>query len=337
MSFTNNIGVITFRNIKKDAFRDVVYEWEDEIKRECGGQLIYINEYSFIDAKNCTFMAKICRRLANKIAIKKIDINAPLFLAFITVFTDIYYMQNKNCIPIFLDLWPRDIKSVCKKMNNGNPFLVTSLDAYKLIKKSNKNLNVYYLPLSISDKWILDEIPEKSIDILQTGRRNPVLHEYAMRFVEKHSEFEYIYADNSIKGKPVYLSTKNGYIGNIPNRKDFMGLLKKAKICLVSSPGIDSSRIEADGLDFPTPRFYEAAINYCFMLGRYTDHEEFKAQKIPDVCDRISAYESFEETLIDILKHNRTLDKKIYDNFINKHKTSTWLKELFNIINEYIN
>ena len=68
---------------------------------------------------------------------------------------------------------------------------------YKELKKRNCR-NVFFFPLSISDKYVSGNINSKTIDVIQFGRKNRKLHEYMLRICKKNPDIEYIY---QISGK----------------------------------------------------------------------------------------------------------------------------------------
>ena len=49
----------------------------------------------------------------------------------------------------------------------------------------------------------MEGTPEKSIDIMQLGRKNEVLHKFALKLTKKYPEIEYVY---QIKLKNEYMS-----------------------------------------------------------------------------------------------------------------------------------
>lgn len=156
------------------------------------------------------------------------------------------------------------------------------------------------------------------------------MQDFAIHYCTEHPNVEYIYAEYDPQTKHLtYYSTKRGIIETPETREEYMTMLRRAKICLLSSPGIDNTRPMAEGIDYPTPRFYETAINYCHMLGRYSeDHEEFHLQGIDSVCHNIKSYDQFKDLCDEIMIGNKALNKKTYDEFISKHLTSNWIKEL---------
>ncbi|PTQ85940.1 hypothetical protein C8U37_10243 [Trichococcus patagoniensis] len=321
-------GIISLREIKKEVFRDVVYEWEDQIARIEKVPIVNVDNISVTERSDRNIFERIYSFVINKKQFNKLDKTKPIYFAFLTLVNDVLYVQNKNCIPVFIDVWNDRIDYVRKKMSNGTPFFVTSLDVYEKLKGASEKLDVYYLPLSVSDIWKSDLIPKKTIDLVQVGRKNEVLHNFALEYIKTHPTLEYVYSGkNGTTGDLKYFSTTRGEIGAINTRKDYMDLLKNSHICLLSSPGVDSSRKNAEDIDFPTPRFYETAASYCIMLTRHSNHKEFEIQGIDSICYSINSYEQFSAIMDRIGAGEIEVDTKKYGNFIEKHLTSTWYSE----------
>ncbi|MBQ7543313.1 MAG: hypothetical protein IJT02_00025 [Synergistaceae bacterium] len=58
---------------------------------------------------------------------------------------------EKNCLPIFLDLWSEeDMKLVAKATQNMRLFYVTSRDVLQRIKAISPSSGVRYMPQSVS-------------------------------------------------------------------------------------------------------------------------------------------------------------------------------------------
>jgi len=311
--------IITLRKSVSNASFQPIFEWEDIFKEKLKLQYLYINkpEYLFNKIKGKLLHNNVLKNCENEKSI-----------AFIIDLPSCKYYENKDVAPIFCDVWGNQSRELLSKTYKLDFFFVTSIDIYNLIKEERDN--IFYIPLSVSDKWINKSFPEKSIDVVQAGRKNPVLHEYMLRFVMKYPMTEYIY--QQYKNKQIhYISTQRGDIGNFGTREKFMELLKHSKISLVSSPGADNSR-NTFGIDFITPRFFESAVNYTYMLGRYTNNEESQFLNISSVCDNVSSYLQFETLIQNYLESNIFLKTKEYDTFIENNLTSTRA----NTINEII-
>lgn len=322
-------GIYSLRDFCNENFRDCVFEWEDDIHDFLGHK----NDIKCISNPHDNLFAKLRNKILHRLPFKNNSFD-KLKIAFCMSIFEIDYFKLVcvgGVLPIFIDFWPRDIKAFIKIIGM-NYAVVTSLDMYYLV--SPYCPNVIYMPLCISNRWI-DDVPQKENIIVQMGRNNPVLQNYAMQYSMSHSDIEYIYAKyNQMKKHLTYYSTKKGIIDTPETRQEYMQVLKRAKICLLSSPGIDNTRPMARGIDYPTPRFYETAVNYCHMIGRYNEtHQEFIRQGIDRVCHNIKSYAQFEFLCDEIINGNRAIDKRIYDAFIERHTTRTWIGELLDKVN----
>ncbi len=327
--------ILSMRDIKTDLFRDIVYEWEDSISANFGYPVKNIKPrpiWDRLSEKNLFFRAH--RFLGRTKKIKKLNLNKEISLTFVTLFFEVEYVKNTNCIPVFIDVWPDEIKFLYKVITEDTLFFVTSLDIYQMIKNKNPRYQVHYLPLSISEIWDM-EVPltEKKVDILQIGRRNDVLHDFALRYCQSHPDVDYVYSGISkTLGGMVYYSTVRGILGTAETREKYMKLLRSAKIFMLSSPGVDRSKIRAQGIDFPTPRFYEAAACKCFLVGRYTPNEEFTRQGITSVCKNVQNYSEFEAELDEILSGKRSFSDE-YKVYLTRHLTTSWYRDFLKELN----
>lgn len=316
-------GIYSLRDIKKEVFRDVVYEWEDDIS--------VLENIPVVNIKNNIgmqgFGLKIRQRIDRNVKFHRLDTSKPVYVAFITVLSDLLYFNSKNCIPIFLDIALSNIGYILKKFTSDSPFCITIYDFYKALELSNSDINYYYMPLMISDRWKDTFLNSRPFDLIQVGRKNEILHKYALEFVNKFPQYNYVYSDNlGTLGELYYFSTSNGEIGSADTREQYMDLLKKSKICVLSSPGIDNPKPWLKGMDFPTPRFYEAAISGCSLLGRISTHEEFSIQKVSEVVVNVSSYEEFEQNALEMLE-DRSDKKSVIESFADSHLTSKWWNE----------
>ena len=239
------------------------------------------------------------------------DINGNLSLMFLMMVSDISSLPVHNSLPVFIDVWTDDeAERIIRQLKALKLFYVTSIDVLKLLQAKAPAMNVRYMPLSVSDRYFSENFTRyrtKTVDVIQMGRRNPVLHEYMIRYANEHKNIDYVYSDTGSNVHNSYISTLRGNIGNILDREEFIKFLSSAKVSLVSSPGIDSSRknnvkYKADlkgylTLDYPTPRFYESAILGCALIGRYPDNQEFTELNMRKYCPNITSYEQFCQAL----------------------------------------
>lgn len=304
--------IVSMRNYEKWPSWDIVYEWEDVFS---AGMKMNISSPSSISlfVRKCLYHLHIKDRFWAGFKADKTSYN----FIFVMNSSSPILFSYKNCIPIFLDT-PSDTVDCVIKTTKGLPFfIVTNFDFYGKLEKNGVS-NVIYMPLSIPDKWITDVMPEKSLDVLQFGRKNAVLHEWMLSYCREHKNVEYVYQTED--GSLMYTSTIRGGVGKFDSRESYIKLLSSARVSLVSSPGCDGGRF--GDIDFITPRFYESAAAYCYLLGRYTENEESKIVGIREICENVKSYKEFEKALTDVLSHGKKLDMDRYKNFLESNKTS---------------
>ena len=301
------------------VFRDVCYEWEEEISKDFNIPIRQVFQSTKPSKKNILtpikkfiktlfpFTVKIKRATVDTAIIAaKIpaltpltqNINLPLSLCFIMFPFELsaYIENDNNLVPIFLDIGSDyEFEYVNKLTKNFKIFYLTSRDAYNRLKSKFPSSNVYYMPLSIVDKYFSENFAKyrnKTIDVLHSSRINPILHEYMLEYLKTHKNIEYVY-----KQQGEYISTKRGRLGFMPDRKSYMNLIASSKVSLLGCAGIDNAKEGTNGISFPTPRFYESAVLGCALIGRYPDNQEFRELNMSKYCPNITSYEQFCECL----------------------------------------
>lgn len=313
-------SIYTNRKFESWPSWDCVHEWEEDFIESLSANFNFYNYFKYKLSK--TVFNKYTKKLfINKFSQKKSEKVSLAF--FMDIYQSKYFFNSKsNAIPIIIDLWAdqyEDYKKIFADLKVG---YVTSMEVYNKIN----NNNLRYIPLMISDRWKKDKIDKKEIDIIQLGRRNKILHEYALKLIEKYPSIEYVYQINS-NGRLHYYSNIRGDIGEFHTRKSYMDLLGKTKISLVSSPGIDNSK-NTGGINPVTPRFYESAVNYCYMIGRYPLNEDFTYNEVNKVCSNVKDYEEFEFLILKSLKEKFTKYES-YDRFLEPHYASNVAKKIY--------
>lgn len=319
------VSITTERAYQNWPSWDVVYEWEDQLSRELN--IPIKNMYSC-----CGNIRKKIRRIKRKLSVAQsrfhVDNIKNVKLVWVMdakIFKEYTY---RNVVPIFLDFSVESVDEVIEATRNLPFFWVTSKGIFDvLISKGVKN--VYYIPLSISDKYYIKRVPQKTIDVIQFGRKNKILHEYMLDYVKKNPNVEYVY--QSEDGSLTYTSTTRGNIGKFDNREEYMDLMSKCRVSLVSSPAVDEGK-NFGGIDFITPRFYESAVHYCRMIGRYTENDEANIIKLRDVCKNIHNQEEFDNALTSMLKENNNAIFHAYNQFLEENVTSKRAEKMKSVL-----
>lgn len=324
-------NIVSERLYRQQAFWYVVYEWED----------IFSQEFELICKKNSfqqflrkaeTFLlyrqSSFFRYVLHKITSSSFGFDEKKCnFVFIMNSNEYRLYTKKDYIPIFLDFYASDVDEIIKATEKLPLFYVTSYDVFKIMKQKGCK-NVKYIPLSISDKYVNSEENKKTIDVIQFGRKNKILHEYMLKYCDSHKDVNYVYQTDG--EKLTYYSTQNGDIGTFETRAEYFDLMSQCKVSLVSSPAVDGGRDFGEGIDFITPRFYESAANYCYMVGRYTENDETRNLKISTVCDNIKDYQQFEQCLDRYLSDDEFLKKREYEEFLENNKTSKRVETIKN-------
>lgn len=241
-----------------------------------------------------------------------------------------------NVIPVFCDVYSYTAEKLYKQTRDCEVFYVTGYGIYEYFVNALNCKNVRYIPLTCPDFYLKDfehtyktyPVHNRSIDVLQYGRRNEKLHEWMLTYVKKHPEVDYLYRDGGYK-RTTYVSTKNGRRYKAFSRGSLNQLLRSSKIAFVSARGKDGKEGELN-LDFVTPRVFEVAAAGCHMVGRYSDNKEKEIYGLDAVCRIPESYEEFGRCIDELLEKN-TIDEEVYREFLNKNRTSVRFNEFFKI------
>lgn len=323
-----SISVTSLRKIRDEAFFEVVFEWEDIFAQFFHTQVVQMSPVEY-------YSRKVYGKLNNFYSIHQ-ELGSDCSIMFVMHPNELRYGILKNIIPIFMDVWTDEqIDMIIDKTRTLKLFYCTSVEVYQRIKNKDNSNKVRYIPLSVSDIYFSNRFSRyrKSIDVIQVGRRNQILHEYMMQFVTEHPEVEYVYTSDIRHNELLeYVSTKRGNMGVIMGREEYVKKLSSAKVSLVSTPAIDGSRKCANGVDFLTPRFYESAVFGCTMIGRYRLNEETK--RIQEFCPNILSYEQFSEEMNKALAIGADELYHRTERFITNNLTSCRARQIVADLNE---
>lgn len=315
--------ILSLRKCNPQFYNTVMYEWEDDLVQKG----FVVEKRSNFAKKLGLFIQAITKspyRIRQEMSMPratgggKMIHNRLAFLMFVSQYRE--YFPNK-VIPIFIDTRVDSFKVLIEGIKDIDLAIITNRSAWEKARQIYPEKKLYSIPLWCSDKWLLDAPPAKTVDVLQIGRKNDLLHAFMLRFVSTHPKVDYVYRKEHSSD---YISTVRGNIGQLETREDYMAALQQAKVCLVSSPLVDS----APEMDFITPRVYEAAMSYCYMLGRFTRNSEFEEVGLDRVVDVVEDYETFESRLIVYLESGVFLKKAEFDSFIASNSFDVRWKKL---------
>ncbi|AKI96631.1 hypothetical protein [Kosmotoga pacifica] len=327
-------NILTRRNFETWHFWQVVYEWEDIFSREFGASLKPLSpfkdrfsKYVFNRYLPTNYLWRLHQNLKSSMSL--VFLMSPLQGRYFAM------DRQKTVIPIIIDFWKHHIKFFLRNYSSAKIIILTSFEVIDFLQGiyhelGGKHPELLYLPLSVSDKWFTNDAPSKSIDIIQIGRKNPLLHEWALKLTEEFPKIEYVFQKN-INGVLHYQSTRNGLMGSFNDRKSYMKLLSQCKVSLVSSPGMDNSR-NTGGFNPVTPRFFESAVSYCFMVGRYPRNKDFAFCGVNKVCQIPNSYNEFRDLVLEGLNNGPSYYDSLR-NFSKMHLTSVRAKELTELLN----
>lgn len=308
--------ILTRRNYAKRHNLDIVYEWEDVLSDTCKANLTYAYKYG----------DKLMRL---KIPFPWIYGNEITFC--FQMQPDRYGRYNsKNIIPLIIDFYikdPKELNDFYKNYSKCPVVLISSQEAFNFLKESKCPLPIEHLPLSLSDKYAFKEnttIP-KTYDIVWFGRYNPVLYGFLKQYAEEHPDLYYVYRKN--KG---YYTSRGEYLGELQTRSEYIELLRKSRIGLYHTPGLDGGEERTHGFNQVTPRFLEMIACGCHVLARYADNADTRFYQLSDFCPHIDRYEQFGNLVEERL--SQPINAKRYAQYMCKHYTSTVGAQLIEII-----
>lgn len=315
--------LLSLRKCNPQFYNDVMYEWEDELADK-GFYLKCRDKYSKyigILIQKITGSGE-CIKQITPLDSPVISRNRLTFLMFVSQFKEFY---PEYIVPIFVDTRDKSFEVMINAIKNIKLAVITNRSAWQKAKLIYPEKRLYSIPLWCSNKWFLDQPPAKTIDVLQIGRKNSLLHTWMLKYITNNPKVEYVFKDDCSNS---YISTLHGNVGLLESRNDFMTKLRQAKICLVSSPLVDSN----PEFDFITPRVYEAAMSYCYMIGRFTQNQEFQEIGLNRVVDLAGSYEQFESYLNKYLKADGFIKSTDFKTFISDNSFENRWAQLSEIL-----
>ena len=247
-------GILSERNITKEPWYDIVYEWEDEIIRRLGVKLVH----------NLDWGIKKSLYLRGIRCFGRIWRYRPTF----TFQMQAWQWEGKNranLYPCVIDFFLRtedELKKFYANFSRNPIVFISSREAYEYLLSKNCPLKIKHLPLSLPDKYAISPSTRfaKKYDLVVLGRQSSALMSYLGRYAETHPDFIYVkrvFLADETNGVHYakYITSKGEELGYSDTREQYFNLMKASKICFYSTPGVDKDRPDANAFNQVTPRF----------------------------------------------------------------------------------
>lgn len=310
----NRLIIMSYRSVNRWVSYDVINLYEDALeKMDSSISISNIDKISY-------FMRRVLKNSylrSNKLADRIYKIIQKVFSKtydesiFVTCMSaplvDIlgFYKSKGVKIAYILDAWENYIEYIAAHIESINIVLMAFQDSINLLKKHippRLVKKIYLYPVFINPLVYPKKSSKKLFDIIQVGRRDDILHQWAIKYAneKKHS---YIFQKRNHRGM-YYLEDRDWDSENYQlSYQSLIEILSKSKIALVSPPNrADSKRT---GRISPlTHRFLEAAMCHAVTVGftptssEYTNYFPKDFTIVPKdygefekICDRLIANE----------------------------------------------
>ena len=313
--------IISERGHETWASWQLVYEWEDEMVKSFNGSNLYLSKDIVIKGHH------VLRYLARKTGI---NINT-LFLHGKDTFRfcmspelegSEWNWPNLSVDIIDFYLKKEQLHNFYRCYSKVKSLYVSSREVYEFLLANNPEREVRHLPLTLPDKYRITRETNfaKKFDLVMLGRQSNVLVDYLHEY-EKNHQIYYIY-NTGKKGENFnYITNKGEVIPEVLNREDYINLLRKSKVILYSTAGMDSVR-KTNGFHQVTPKFLEAIASGCHVISQFLDNPDTEFFELNRMSQRVKCYKDFEKAMDYAL--STPVDMQQYSQYLEKHYTSTY-------------
>ncbi len=327
-------GIYTIRDCPHPYYWDIVYEWEDQIAHTLGIPLIPVGK-KYDEIYQPSTLKKILNRInAYQLWDKYFFSPQNHYLAFHIGPPGVYsFYTRKNVIPIIIDFWKHEnIKRFEAIFRLSPAVLISSREVYNYLKSVTTEVKIKHLALSLPDKFLEATTSMiRDIDVIQIGRNNETFDGYMKELLAEFPDVHYVYARRQNHEIHI-MSNKYGFIDVFNKREDFIALLNRSKISLVSAPGLDDDRKRTGGFSPVTPRFFESAACRCKLLGIYPENADFEYYGINEICRNVTSYDQFKDLIREYLRTQTVPD---FTSFLENHLTSKRANQMLKILQEH--
>lgn len=308
--------ILSNRNLTNWPSNHLIWEWEDSLAEGLGCDIVTANKLI-----TTLSSGKIQRVLP--FTVKWGQPNGSLFMFEGGI--NLNYLRrynDKHVVPCIVDFFLNDsqLASFEKQFCRNPRVLISSREVYEHLKEVNVDLNLDYCPLSLPDKYRITgkEYFDKKYDCVLFGRQNRVLTGFMDRYACSHPDFIYVKEGGK---KFHYYTSKGKYVGFFGSRKDYFELMKKSRVLLYSTPGIDGGEVRTNGYNQVTPKFLEGLACGCHVIARWKDNADTDWYDLSKFSKNVDDYKMFEEAM-DKARSEAT-DMKQIAAYLENHYTSS--------------
>jgi len=212
-----------------------------------------------------------------------------------------FYKTKGIKIAFIIDAWESSIEYIAENIDLADIILIAYQDSIHFLRKHlshEKMKKVFLFPNFINPKVYPNESKEKLYEMIQIGRRNDILHQWAKEYSRK-KEYSYLFQKRNQRGM-YYLENRDWEAENYQlSYQSLIKVLSQSKIALVSPP--DRADSKRTGRISPlTHRYLEAAMCQAAMVGftptggEYVNHfpKDFTIvpkdyREFEEICDRL--------------------------------------------------
>lgn len=311
-------GILTQRRWEKRVSFDLIYAWEEIFARELGIPLV--PRHRMVEA--------ICRRLPGHQSVPTGRKNLLL--------TEMNPMPGENAynrvhvVPYWVDFFLREpsLPKLVRSYNGCPAIFVSSREAFEFLVEQDTGLPLHHLALSLPDGVLCDRLPEKAYDVALMGRPDAVLSGFFQRYVGEHA-CTFVYRKME-KGRFLYFDQAGNCLGDMDNYDKYIDLMRRCRVGLYATPGLDPADGRTQGFSQVTPRFLEYLSAGCHVLMRYKSNPDTDFFELGQFCPSVDTYEVFESKLTDFLY--RPADMNRYRDYLARHTTSARAREMQRIL-----
>ena len=323
--------IITKRKYKNWRSWQLVFEWEDIFKKELGASFVMNPNNGFHYRLGKTFGS-----FYDSLPISKFWPWPSFLYEMLTTERVTPHCNSSRIIPCIIDWYlktPEELRDFFKHYSNHKLILVTSKEVFDYLSLIDTPIPFGHLPLSISDKYRItpDTIFEKDLDVVLMGRQNPVLLEWLARYSESHPEIT-IVSSKREKDNYNYYTQDGKFVANAVGRNQCMDLLRRSKVSLYSTKGMDDDYtfFNLNGFSQVTPRLFESMATGNHVIARYKENADTDFYQLNTIFPHTDSYESFKKQMDIALV--QPVDMRAYSNYLEKHYTSTRVKLLKDLV-----